>query len=62
MDSGAWWATIHVVTKGQTRLRDYLSIYVSVFYPIDVSTTSHVPPSHPPPRLAQSCETQRNVS
>ena len=23
MDRGAWWATVHVVTKSGTRLRDY---------------------------------------
>ena len=23
MDGGAWWAAVHVVTEGQTRLRDF---------------------------------------
>ena len=23
MDGGAWWATVHVVTKSRTRLRDF---------------------------------------
>ena len=25
MDAGAWWATVHGVTKSQTRLRDFAS-------------------------------------
>ena len=27
MNGGAWWATVHVVTKSQTRLRDSLHIF-----------------------------------
>ena len=27
MNGGAWWATVHVVTKSQTRLRDSLYIF-----------------------------------
>ena len=27
MDRGAWWATVHAVTKSQTRLRDFTIIH-----------------------------------
>ena len=26
MDGGAWWATVHVVTKSRTRLSDFTSL------------------------------------
>ena len=28
MDGGAWWATVHGVTKGQTRLSDFTLLVV----------------------------------
>ena len=33
MDGGAWWATVHWVTKGRTRLSDFhsLHIFIKVF-------------------------------
>ena len=30
MDRGAWWATVHGVTKSQTRLRDFFIIIVTL--------------------------------
>ena len=27
MDRGAWWATVHRVTKNRTRLSDYISFF-----------------------------------
>ena len=29
MDGGAWWATVHGVTKSQTRLSDFITMEVS---------------------------------
>ena len=40
MDGGAWWATVHGVTKSQTQLSDftftsvYMSIPISQFIPL----------------------------
>ena len=28
MDRGAWWVTVHGVTKSQTRLRDFIHSYI----------------------------------
>jgi len=30
MDGGAWWATVHGVTKSRTRLRDFTSLVSDV--------------------------------
>ena len=34
MDRGAWWATVHAVTKSRTLLSDYIYIYVNPHLPI----------------------------
>ena len=31
MDGGAWWATVHGVAKGWTRLSDFTSLYYDKF-------------------------------
>ena len=30
MDGGAWWATVHVITKSRTRLSDFTFIFSSL--------------------------------
>ena len=30
MDRGAWWATVHGVTKSRTRLNDFTSLHLGV--------------------------------
>ena len=37
MDRGAWWATVHGVTKSRTRLRDFTFIFT-----LHVFRTQHV--------------------
>ena len=32
MDGGAWWATVHGLTKSQTQLRDFTSFLSFLFY------------------------------
>ena len=32
MDRGAWWVTVHGVTKSQTRLRDFIHSYIILAY------------------------------
>ena len=31
MDRGAWWATVHRVTKSQTQLSDCVYIYIYIY-------------------------------
>ena len=35
MDGGAWWATVHGVTKSRTRLSDFTSLHFTVVTRID---------------------------
>ena len=42
MDGGAWWATVHGVTKGQTRLSDFTLLVVGTEICIFYTTKSFV--------------------
>ena len=36
MDGGAWWATVHGVTKSQTQLSDLLHLFHFIHVPVDI--------------------------
>ena len=33
MDGGAWWAIVHGVAKSRTRLRDFISLHATPYFP-----------------------------
>ena len=39
MDGGAWWATVHGVTEGQTRLSDFT--FTFPFHALEKEVTAH---------------------
>ena len=41
MDGGAWWATVHGVTKSWTRLSDSHTLFWGHLFPLLVSSISH---------------------
>jgi len=45
MDRGAWWATVHVVAKGQIRLSDWHSTPIMKRTPLPTVFFSHMTPS-----------------
>ena len=42
MDRGAWWATVHVVTKSRTRLSDFTHSLILLYETVFLSTLSHI--------------------
>ena len=41
MDGGAWWATVHGVTKSQTQLRDFTFTFTFHFHALEKETATH---------------------
>ena len=41
MDGGAWWAAVHVVSKGRTRLSDFTFTFTSHFHALEKEMATH---------------------